>query len=178
MTDLPVTTKAEREKFAALQPSVEDSIREAKQPQWVERRLWILREEIRALNERLCALLPAFREVKEPRSDADVNHIWETFWRPLVTDADGNLDPDAVKRELSDFYSLMGGAAEVYEHATGGLISKPMTYPSSVRAVIDDHVQQAVDDALKEQRAELRRQIAALKEERYDLECELGDEGR
>lgn len=80
----------------------------------------------------------------------DYEQTFEEFWKDLVTDSDGNLDPDAVKRELHDFHALMGNVTEVYVHVTGGRISKPLTEPFEVNGEADNRLEEARQEAAEE----------------------------
>ena len=59
---------------------------------------------------------------------------WESFWKEIVC-PDGKLDLEQVKKELHDFYTLIRNVSLVYDHITGGRISKPLTDP---KVVIDE----------------------------------------
>jgi hypothetical protein len=61
------------------------------------------------------------------------------FWKPRVTNDDGTIDMEKLKRELFDFSTLMESAAEVYEHVTGGAVSKVNTLPEVVCSLADEH---------------------------------------
>ncbi len=49
---------------------------------------------------------------------------WETFWKDIVCDENGDLNLEALKLELSDYYVFMDTAAQVYCEVTGNAISK------------------------------------------------------
>lgn len=68
----------------------------------------------------------------------DYEQTFEDYWRDLVCRPDGSLDEDKVKRELHDFRGLMERTAKVYEHVTGGRVSKLNTLASEVIAIADD----------------------------------------
>jgi hypothetical protein len=85
-----------------------------------------------------------------PKSDYEQEY--DEFWRDIVEQPDGTLNLDQVKRELADYAGLMRRVAEVYEHVTGGRISKPETLASAVIQVHDEHVMEVVEHALADQR--------------------------
>lgn len=70
--------------------------------------------------------------------DNTPDSIYEQFWKPIV-EKDGVVDMEQLKKELFDFHELMGNAAIVYDHVTGGAISKVNTVASVVTAMSDDH---------------------------------------
>lgn len=79
---------------------------------------------------------------------AGYQQTWAEFWAPLLTNDDGTLDVDGVKREMHDWHLAMGEVSEVYNHIAG--LSKPNTAAVHITAAHD----KAVDDAYKEGYAE------------------------
>ena len=71
--------------------------------------------------------------------------IFKDFWTEIVCNPDGTLNMDAVQRELADYYFMLQEVPKVYDHVTGGAISKPNTYQKSIEGVIRDYL----TDALK-----------------------------
>jgi len=57
---------------------------------------------------------------------------YEDFWKRIVENDNGFIDLDKVKKELADYSSLMSSVALVYDHVTGGRISKTNTLPEVV----------------------------------------------
>ncbi|PER27204.1 hypothetical protein CN485_20135 [Bacillus cereus] len=53
----------------------------------------------------------------------DYNQVFEEFWKKHVTDEQGNLDNDKVKRELNDYKYLLDQVPTVYSELAG--LSKP-----------------------------------------------------
>ncbi|PWK07512.1 hypothetical protein [Tumebacillus permanentifrigoris] len=76
---------------------------------------------------------------------ADVEQVWIEFWKPLVTDAEGNVDMDQVKKELCDLHFLIQNVGKVYDHITGGMISKVLTDPKVVIREAEDHYRRCYD---------------------------------
>jgi len=68
----------------------------------------------------------------------DYEITYNTFWKGIV-EKDGKLDLELVMRELHDFRIVMGNATLVYDHVTGGRITKLLTDPNAVCSVADDH---------------------------------------
>jgi hypothetical protein len=63
--------------------------------------------------------------------DVDYERTFEEFWNPIIM-PDGDLNMDQLKRELHDYRTLIRNVSKVYDHVTGGYISKPMTNPDVV----------------------------------------------
>ena len=84
----------------------------------------------------------------------DPERQWVEFWAPICA-PNGSLDLEQVKRELSDYSMLLSYVPRVYDHATGGAVSKPNTTPAAVCSVIDDHIQDLVEDAIRDDRLSL-----------------------
>jgi hypothetical protein len=72
----------------------------------------------------------------------DYEEDWNDFWRDLVTDEDGTINLDLVKRELSDFRFVMTEVPKVYSHVTGGALSKPNYYASGVISAFDNYLEE------------------------------------
>lgn len=72
----------------------------------------------------------------------DVEKCWQEFWVPICA-PDGKLDLDQIKKELFDYRNVMEGAGKVYDHVTGGAISKVLTKPEAVIAMADEHYSRA-----------------------------------
>lgn len=84
----------------------------------------------------------------------DYLETFDDFWAELVTDEHGNLVFDAIARELHDYRTLLKNVPQVYDHVTGGKVTKPMTDPEVVKSLFDDYVQEHVDDAVEESKRE------------------------
>jgi hypothetical protein len=83
-------------------------------------------------------------------TDPDYVKVYNDFWKGIVENPDGTLNLDQVQRELFDFHTAMGEVGQVYDHITGGQISKVNTKASAVIAVADEHVNEIVEDELRE----------------------------
>ena len=83
--------------------------------------------------------------------------IYERFWKDIVEIAPyGVLNKDQVMRELSDYSLILEQVSRVYYHITNGRISKQNTLAEAVIAVYEDIMQEAIDEALKEERELIR----------------------
>ena len=76
--------------------------------------------------------------------------IWNDFWAPLVTNDDGTLNLDQIKRELADWHYAMGEVSEVYLHVTGDALSKPLYFASDVIAAAEEHTSQRIAWAIND----------------------------
>lgn len=84
----------------------------------------------------------------------DYETTFDEFWKDIVTNPDGSLNVDQVKKELHDYSKMLDEVPKVYCHVTGGLISKPNTAAEFVimeaDAVLDRMIQEGVEDRLKD----------------------------
>lgn len=71
-------------------------------------------------------------------SEATVESVYDEFWKGLV-EVNGELDLDAVKRELFDFWQVMQRVPKVYCYITGHQASKLLTDPDIVCALADEY---------------------------------------
>lgn len=76
---------------------------------------------------------------------SEVETVWADFWAPIVA-PDGVLNLEQVKAELHDYYTLICEVPKVYDHITGGRISKPNTLASVVIAEHDEICSTADDE--------------------------------
>lgn len=86
-----------------------------------------------------------------PTGIEEVDKDWREMWAEIIT-PDGMIDVVQLKKELSDFSTLIHSTTQIMEHATGGQCTKPMTMASTVIALIDDHVTKQVEEAVAEAR--------------------------
>ena len=77
-----------------------------------------------------------------------VQSEWTEFWQEIIA-PDGEISLSQLKRELADFSTLIENASLVYDHATGGRVSKPMTDPEAVKAAIDDNYKEVYTQPVK-----------------------------
>lgn len=79
----------------------------------------------------------------------------ESWWREIVSDENGNLDPVKVMNELHDLNMLISNISMVYDDITDGNISKPNTSPWVVSSYVNDMIEKRVDEAIEEKRQEV-----------------------
>lgn len=81
---------------------------------------------------------------------SDYEKTYMEHWRKIVEQPDGTLNLDQVKRELCDYWDLMGRVAEVYDGVTGGRISKTETMAFEVINQANERTEEACDDAIND----------------------------
>lgn len=74
------------------------------------------------------------------------------FWDHII-EYKGQLDLDAVHKELHDYRFVLSQVPEVYCHITNSMLSKPHYYAREVIAVADEYqderFQERLDDAIR-----------------------------
>ena len=79
----------------------------------------------------------------------NVEQVYNDFWKPII-EKDGTLDVDQMKKELYDFYVMIGEVPKVYCHITGNKLSKPLYPAETVIRAADDYTDQLIEEAIKE----------------------------
>jgi hypothetical protein len=69
------------------------------------------------------------------------------FWASVFPDGATNED---IKKELSDFYFMMGEVPKVYMAVTGGKLSKLNYHASTIIAEFEQYMSDRIDEAVKE----------------------------
>jgi hypothetical protein len=64
---------------------------------------------------------------------------WESLWKSIVTNKDGTVNLEQLKKELYDFSFVMEQVAKVYCHITGNRMSKVTYYADDVIRQADDY---------------------------------------
>jgi len=83
-------------------------------------------------------------------TERDYERDWLEFWADICT-REGELDLEAVKKELSDFRLLIENMVKVYDHVTGGKTSNVLVDPDVIISLHDAYVQQQIDEALDDE---------------------------
>jgi hypothetical protein len=81
----------------------------------------------------------------------DYKETWNTFWVNICLNKDGSLNLDAIQRELHDYSVLMHNASIVYDHVTGGRLSKPNHKSENIIAEADDYLRRLVEECVEEE---------------------------
>lgn len=79
----------------------------------------------------------------EATTDPEVQEVWEDFWLPIVTRADGTVDLEQVKRELFDYHTAIDQVSIAYCGVTNGRFSKPNTAAVHITSAHDEAVADA-----------------------------------
>lgn len=58
---------------------------------------------------------------------------------------------DELKNDLHDFNMVIKHCSHVYRHFSGGVISKPNTYPEEVISIAEDLERERIEEAIKEE---------------------------
>jgi len=98
------------------------------------------------MSSRLIPATPGVYEDEQKTPEA----VYNEFWKELV-EKDGVVDMTQVKKELCDFKYMIDQVPLIYEHVTGGTLSKPMYSAKTVIAQADDHSQQVYEDLIEDE---------------------------
>lgn len=82
--------------------------------------------------------------------DKEIDKLFKEFWKPLVSKSDGTLDVELVKKELFDFYTLMGHLTKMYDHISGGIISIVNTHPEAVIQIYEERLEERYEEGFEE----------------------------
>lgn len=61
------------------------------------------------------------------KTEKKVEENWNEFWKEILLKNDGSIDIEQLKKELFDFSTLLDNVPKVYNHITGGMLSKVNT---------------------------------------------------
>lgn len=65
----------------------------------------------------------------------DAEQIYQSFWKDIICDENGNVNIERLKRELRDFYIMIHEVPKVYCEITDGLLSKQLYDAETVLSV-------------------------------------------
>ena len=82
-------------------------------------------------------------------TDEQWDKAWKETWRPLLF-TDGELDEKKIQNEMHDLVFVLRQVGEVYEHITGGRLSKETYFASTIIQEHDQQIMNAVNEALAE----------------------------
>ena len=86
----------------------------------------------------------------------DYEQDFEDFWKSIVCNPDGSINLDQIKKELYDWHNVMGEVSKVYDHVSGGKISKVTTMAQHVIDAHEEEISDAYDrgyeDGIKEEK--------------------------
>ena len=79
----------------------------------------------------------------------DFKNKSDEFWKDIIY-KDGKIDEKQILLELADHYFMLHEIPIVYEHATGGLLSKQMYFAHAINPVITDYINRSIDEAIQD----------------------------
>lgn len=77
-----------------------------------------------------------YAPIEEPSEE--VEKEFQEFWKDIVCNEDGTLNPIAVKNELRDFSFMLEQVPKVYSEVTGGRLSYPTYEAETVLTLFRD----------------------------------------
>lgn len=83
------------------------------------------------------------RTAQEGEEMKDYEKTYEDQWLHIC-EPDGELNMDAVKRELHDYATVLKNVAKAYDAVTGGRVTKPMSDPGAVVSAMEENLLGAV----------------------------------
>lgn len=90
-------------------------------------------DNIQYCNADECTL---YEPITEPSEEVEKN--FQEFWKDIVCNDDGTLNPVAVKNELSDYSFMLDQVPKVYSEVTGGRLSYPNYEAETVLQIFRD----------------------------------------
>lgn len=90
---------------------------------------------------------PSATEKAAERADYEITY--DSDWKQIIEEG-GVFNVDQIKRELHDFSFLMEQASKVYDHVTGGKLSKTTYTAQTVTTEADDYLNTLCDEAVKD----------------------------
>ncbi len=84
----------------------------------------------------------------EPKRD--YKETYNSFWKELVENDDGTLNMDSVMKELADYKFLLDQIPLIYDHVTGGLLSKVGYHAHTVISASDDHFSRLLETEISQ----------------------------
>jgi hypothetical protein len=90
---------------------------------------------------------------------AEIDRVWQTYWRELLVLPDGSLNKAALRAELYDAWWLVNEARRVYRHVTGGLCDDLTASADGIIACADRREAERVEllkERLRDREAMLR----------------------
>lgn len=86
----------------------------------------------------------------------DIEAEWEKLWKDIVTNPDGSINIEQLKKELYDFSYVMEQVPKVYCHITGDSLSKIMYPAETVIRVADDYTSEIVEREMADRQEGLK----------------------
>ncbi len=105
-------------------------------------------DDLADLTEMARTDIPALiAEVERARAEIERLRSAE-LWTNWVYPEGAN--PEDIQNELMDYHELMDRVSVVYDHVTGGRVSKPETTAEAVIEVVNSHIETLLEEAAEE----------------------------
>lgn len=75
----------------------------------------------------------------ENQKELTTESVYQDFWKQTIENEDGSINLEQLKKELFDFYILLNDVPKVYEHVTGGSLTKVNTLPEHIIQYADEN---------------------------------------
>lgn len=75
----------------------------------------------------------------------EIDLLWEEHWKPIVTNDDGSINIEQLKKELWSASFIADQCSKVYCEVTGGILSKPNYYADGVIGCYEDKQEELID---------------------------------
>lgn len=86
----------------------------------------------------------------------EIEKVWQEFWKPILNNNEDELNLEQLKKELYDYYMIMGEVSMVYDNLTGGRISKINTDHNIVVDEVEDRFKELAEERVNENLGYLR----------------------
>lgn len=75
----------------------------------------------------------------------EIDLLWEGFWKPRVTNEDGSINIEQLKKELWSSSFIADQCSKVYCEVTNSTLSKPNYYADGVISCYNDCQESLID---------------------------------
>jgi len=82
--------------------------------------------------------------------DPEVEASFQEYWADIIMNKDGTVNLEQVKKELHDYTFMLNEVPKVYCEVSGGLLSYPNYYASSVIESFENHIEKLFEERYKE----------------------------
>ena len=95
--------------------------------------------------------IPKLKLAPDPhKPEEEYKKTWSKYWKKEVTNPDGTLNEDKIKRELHDYYVCMVNVQQVYLFVSGNKINNPLTLAKNMKAFIAKQFNNFYETGFKE----------------------------
>lgn len=115
-------------------------------------------KDLREIEDEMPGIANDVKRIVSLSYSDDVEKTYEEFWKDIV-EKDGQLNKEAIKRELYDFSSVLREVARTYDHITRGRISKPNTCADHVILLVEEIINEEIEEVIKEDEENKRNMV-------------------